>query len=278
MFLIACWSAVGGKTQEGDGKGLCGVCLQPVPTRWFSQGGRQEASVYLNWCSPSLTWHSTAFQASHWGLLQRQYPRMPETEMEKWAQQPFQKHERYKKCNTGDQRNLSALQGTPSRPRDVSSRVPASTVVIGGVITGAGLGGGVFKLHFVSILAWLHNNYQLLLNLSLVAPWPCSDTGCSPRHAPALLLACSARSSAKEHGATRLPPRCLGNASPFPAVPICISMPELGPMSWAPSHWHHSNNWFQAWVSPLISAEFLQFCTRITEISLRPLCSMKHYY
>lgn len=48
MFLIACWLAVGGKTQEGDGKGLCGVCLQPVPTRWLSQGGCQEASVYLN--------------------------------------------------------------------------------------------------------------------------------------------------------------------------------------------------------------------------------------
>lgn len=48
MFLIARWLAVGHKTQEGNGKGLCGVSLQPVPTRWLSQGGRQEASVYLN--------------------------------------------------------------------------------------------------------------------------------------------------------------------------------------------------------------------------------------
>lgn len=40
MFLIACWLAVGGKTQEGDGKGLCGVfaaCSYKVAlTGWVS--------------------------------------------------------------------------------------------------------------------------------------------------------------------------------------------------------------------------------------------------
>lgn len=223
MFLIACWLAVGGETQEGDGKGLHSVCWQAVPARWLSQGGCQEASVYLSGCSPSLTWHSTAFQASHWHLLQCQ---CPQRQKRKNGLNSHFRNMKYMKSVLLVIKGTCQHFSTPPALRDVCSRVPATTMVNRGIIMGAGMGEEYLScILFLFLLGCITitNSYWISRWLLLGCVATRAAAPGTPRHcrSPVVHKRCQGAPSAGS--ATQMPELC----SRVPEVSICISMPEL---------------------------------------------------